>query len=67
MGSQMKHRKSSGMLEIECTTTPVRCDRPSSDGAVGITGITAPVASNPTRISSDAENSSLKILKCLWA
>jgi hypothetical protein len=44
---------------------PARCDRPSFDGAIGTAGVTAPAASNSTSVSSDAENTSLKILKCL--
>src|SRR6266850_7515991 len=46
---------------------PVRRDRPSSDGASGTGGVRVTVASNSTRVSSEAEKSSLKILKCLWA
>lgn len=46
---------------------PVRSDRPSSDGTTDTGGVEAMVDSNSTRVSSEAENSSLKILKCLWA
>jgi hypothetical protein len=46
---------------------PVRRDRPSSDGASGMGGVRVTLASNSTRVSSEAEKSSLKILKCLWA
>lgn len=46
---------------------PVRSDRPSSDGTTGTGGVGATVDSNSTRVSSEAEKSSLNILKCLWA
>src|SRR5712672_2071781 len=46
---------------------PVRSDRPSSDGITGTGGATEMAASSSTSVSSEAENSSLKILKCLWA
>lgn len=46
---------------------PVRSDRPSSDGATGTGGVRVTAPSNSTRVSSEAENLSLKILKCLCA